>query len=196
MTIPDWDRNHLIPPIRPGTSEESGSKPSLRSPYEADLETLIERFAITRDRATLLRGFLDYRAALHQAGLIEGFQWVDGSLVEHVEDRENKPHTPNDIDVVTYYYLPDGLNSLDPNFLALFYPVETKQKFHVDAYGIELGQLLNEGIVADIGYYWGLFSHRSQDWLWKGFVQIGLRPEEDKRAREMLDYQARIRGWT
>ena len=193
MTIPEWDRNHLIPPIRPGTSEAEGSEPFLRSPYETTLETLVEKFAGTHARAVLVGGLLDYRSALHRAGLQRGFQWVDGSFVEAVEEREDDPHTPNDIDVVTYYYLPDGANPNDPNFLALFYQDETKEKFHVDAHGIELGQSLSEGIVTDIGYFFGLFSHRRRDWLWKGFVQVDLNPADDQLARDLLEYQTRRR---
>lgn len=34
----------------------------------------------------MLDGLLRKRAALHAAGLIQGFQWLDGSFLEHVEN--------------------------------------------------------------------------------------------------------------
>ena len=132
MTIPDWDWNGLIPPIRPGTPEEEETAPFTRSPYEAELEQLVDRFLVSPERAMLIGGFLDYRAALHQIGITKGFQWVNGSFVEEVEDWEENPHAPNDIDVVTFYY-PSDAEEWD--VMALFYPNETKSRFNVDAVG-------------------------------------------------------------
>ena len=188
MTIPDWDWNGLIPPIRPGTPEEEAAEPATRSPYDATLEHLVDRFLTSPERAVLIGGFLDYRAALHQIGIIRGFQWVNGSFTEEVEDWAEDPHAPNDIDVVTFYYPSDAE---EWNVLPLFYPEETKSKFHVDARGIRLGRPLNEGIVSDIAYYYGLWSHRRKDLAWKGFVQVDLDPAQDGFARQLLDYESR-----
>lgn len=192
MTIPDWDLSGLIPPIRPGTPEGEETNPFTRSPYEAELEQLVEHFLTTEERSILIRGFLEYRAALHQVGITSGFQWVNGSFVEEVEDWEEDPHSPNDIDVVTFYY-PSAAEEWE--VLPLFYPEETKSIFHVDAYGIRLGTPLNEGIVADIAYYYGLWSHRRKDRAWKGFVQVDLYPGLDYLARQFLDSECRRRGW-
>ena len=54
MTIPDWDWNGLIPPIRPGTPEDEATSPFTRSPYEAELEQLVERFLTTEERSILI----------------------------------------------------------------------------------------------------------------------------------------------
>ena len=62
---------------------------------------------------------------------------MNGSFVEEVEDWEEDPHTPNDIDVVTFYYPSDAE---EWKVLPLFYPEETKSKFHVDARGIRPGK--------------------------------------------------------
>ena len=193
MAIPDWDWNGLIPPIRPGTAEDEETNPFTRSPYEVDLEQLVERFLTTTERSVLIRGFLDYRAALHQIGITTGFQWVNGSFVEEVEDWEENPHSPNDIDVVTFYYPPAAE---EWQVLPLFYAEETKSRFHVDAQGIRLGIPLTEGIVADIAYYYGLWSHRRKDRAWKGFVQVDLSPGLDDLARQILENECRRMGWT
>ena len=193
MTIPDWDWYGLIPPIRPGTPEDEETKPITRSPYEAELEQLVDRFLISPERAILIEGFLNYRAALHQIGVIRGFQWVNGSFVEEVEDWEEDPHAPNDIDVVTFYYPSDAR---EWEVFPLFYPKETKSKFHVDARGIRLGMPLNEGVVSDIAYYYGLWSHRRKDQRWKGFVQVDLDPGMDGFARQLLDNETQRMGWT
>ena len=192
MTIPQWDRNRLIPPIRPDTPEEGGTQPFSRSPYEATLEEFVERFIINHDRAVLIQGFLDYRAALHHEGITRGFQWVNGSFVENVEEWQENAHTPNDIDVITYYYPPGTQN---PNVAPLFWPPETKQRFHIDARGVQLGLALDEGTVGDIAYYYGLWSHRTRDQLWKGFVHIDLDPTEDNPALQILEQEVHRRGW-
>ena len=80
--------------------------------------------------------------------------------------------------------------------LPLFYPDETKERFHVDAHGIRLGIPLSEGIVADIAYYYGLWSHRRKDLAWKGFVQIDLDPGLDDLARQLLEDECRRMRWT
>ena len=190
MTIPEWDRNKLIPPIRPRTTGRDGIESFNRSPYVATLEELVERFAVTQERIVLIRGFLDYRTALHKAGIQRGFQWVNGSFVENVEEREDNPHTPDDIDVVTYFYMPDSkIEKIEP----LFSPAETKEKFHVDAHGIELGLPLDQATASYITYWHGMWSHRKRDRMWKGFVQVDLGPTEDPPARKALENETRTR---
>ena len=139
---PQWDRNRLIPPIRPDTPEEGGTQPFSRSPYEATLEEFVERFIINHDRAVLIQDSWTIGPALHHEGITRGFQWVNGSFVENVEEWQENAHTPNDIDVITYYYPPGTQN---PNVAPLFWPPETKQRFHIDARGVQLGLALDEG---------------------------------------------------
>ena len=86
----------------------------------------MERFAISPARAAILRGFLDYRAALHAAGIIVGFQWVDGSFVENIETLEERE--PNDMDVVTFC----GLAAEGHDHL--FTSAAAKEAFRIDAY--------------------------------------------------------------
>ena len=69
---------------------------------------VVERFAFTRQRARLIHNLIDYRNALYAAGITDGFQWIGGSFVEHVETRPRKGQAPrpHDIDIVTFYHLP------------------------------------------------------------------------------------------
>ena len=118
--IPNWTMAGIVPPIRPGEEGHSID----RSPYRVSLEVLVERFATSGERATILQGFLKFRTALYHHGVTNGFQWVDGSFLENVEDIESRP--PNDIDVVTFFFLPDGQNQQSFSLLSVFWP--TKQK--------------------------------------------------------------------
>jgi hypothetical protein len=92
-----WNNRGILNPISAPTAMK-------RSPYIVTLSELVECFATTPARCRILKGFLAYRAALHALGLLEGFQWIDGSFVEEIEVLEERD--PNDIDVVTFYKLP------------------------------------------------------------------------------------------
>ena len=98
--IPDWDPSGLLPPFL-----DSPALGGSRSPYHAGLTDMVLRFGDTGDRRKLLRGLLDYRAALHAADLRVGFQWVNGSFVE--DTAQHAQREPNDIDLVTFLQLPD-----------------------------------------------------------------------------------------
>src|SRR5262249_47251536 len=68
------------------------------SPFPCTALELCQRFATTPARKQILNGFLDLRAALAALG-IQGFQWLDGSFVEDLEDQAGRD--PGDMDVVT-----------------------------------------------------------------------------------------------
>ena len=126
--------------------------------------------------------FLDYRNALHQWEVSEGFQWINGSFVENAEQRSD-PQTPEDIDVVTFFYGNDNSTAV---YREMFDPRITKEKFDVDGYGIELGKPLDVPTAVRIGHFHGLWSHRRVDLVWKRFIQVDLDPEEDPPARDRL----------
>lgn len=182
MTIPAWDSRGVLPPVRPG--EEGAS--SERSPYKCSLESLIDRFGVTDHRLGLLNKLLDYREALHNAGLIEGFQWINGSFVQDIERQDSRP--PNDIDIVTHFYLPPGETQktlVQKNF-AIIDNACVKQKYGVDVYFNPLGAVANESFVRRVSYWYSMWSHRREDNVWKGFVEINLSPYEDGNARALL----------
>ena len=107
MVIPDWTSKAVIPMVRPVRPQEQ-ALPENRSPFEATMTHVVERFAFTPQRARLIHNLIDYRNALYAAGITDGFQWINGSFVEHVETRPRPGQAPrpDDIDIITFYHLP------------------------------------------------------------------------------------------
>ena len=147
------------------------------------------RFSDTRDRRELLIGLLDYRAALHTAGVRVGLQWVNGSFVEDTIHRAQRE--PSDIDLVTFFQLPDERTQgqwLQDN-RSLFDPKANKCQYGVDAYAVVLdgGDLLS--MVRKIAYWNSLWSH-DRNHRWKGYLEIDLASDDDAAARAALDEAA------
>lgn len=179
--IPQWNSGGVLPPIRPG---QLGHSPD-RSPYRVPLTAVIEKFATSPRRTAILRGLLDYRAALHRCGLVSGFQWLNGSFMEDVETLESR--SPNDMDVVTYFYLPSGETQLTFATKAgqLLSNSFVKATYSVDAYPHVLGEPNDHLQVRQISYWYSMWSHR-RDGMWKGFIQIDLDPHVDVDAERVL----------
>lgn len=179
--IPAWNMSGVIPPIRPGQPGHSSD----RSPYLAQLTSVVDKFSFSQERQEILRGFLAYRAALHSLGVISGFQWIDGSFLEDIEAQESRP--PKDIDVVTYFYLPAGETQLSLIAKAgnLFDKKHVKETHHVDAYQNVLGGPLSSSLVRRVSYWYSMWSHR-RDGTWKGFIEVDLAPHEDAPASVIL----------
>jgi hypothetical protein len=179
ITIPDWDPQGVLPPFDPArpTSPE-------RSPYRVSLAALVARFATSVERVAILRGLLDYRAALHRLGLVSGFQWLDGSFTEDVERVEGR--VPRDVDVVTFVLSPNGApgGTLDGDEDALDHDA-AKRRFSVDGYFVELDLLPPRDLTAQTAYWYSLWSHRRTR-IWKGFVEVELDPRDDDAARAAL----------
>jgi hypothetical protein len=83
VSIPSWGAQGLIPPI-----DVMNPTSANRSPYRASLTDFVLRFSTTPERRGILDGLLRYRSALHGVGLTTGFQWVNGSFLEHIEVTE------------------------------------------------------------------------------------------------------------
>ncbi len=75
---PNWDITGVMAPI-----DRFAPTAAVHSPYNATLHDFVLHFATSRERCKILRGFLNYRALLHSAGITKGFQWLDGSLIEN-----------------------------------------------------------------------------------------------------------------
>jgi hypothetical protein len=180
--IPDWNNSAVLPPVRPGAQ---GHSPD-RSPYRVIMTEVIERFATSTERIEILRGLLTYRAALRQSGIVTGFQWLNGSFMENKELLQNA--APNDVDVVTFFNLPDGIEeqTLVTTNPDLFDNQRAKEQFHVDAYSFVLGQPTEDFDVRNISYWYSMWSHR-RNGLWKGFVQVDIAANEDENASVLLD---------
>jgi hypothetical protein len=181
--IPEWDISGVLPPIRPG---HDGLSPD-RSPYSAGLCQVVERFATSPERIAILKGFLEYRAALHGVGIVNGFQWLDGSFIEQIELSGER--SPRDIDVVTFFHLPNGATeqTLLTSCRQLFDSSQIKSRFQVDGYPCVLGKPSGYSHVRQVAYWYSMWSHRRKDQKWKGFVQIDLSPQEDVAATAVLN---------
>ena len=184
-TIPQWNIDGVIPPLNVDNPVSRD-----RSPYSVPLTDCILRFGTTESRRTILEGFMEFRSTLHSIGLIRGFQWIDGSFLEDIEETERRD--PNDIDLITFYHLPDGVTDKDliSRCPCLFDPRMTKRDFCVDAYFVRLGDEDPEIVVKEATYWYSIWSHR-RDGLWKGFLQIDLSNSDDQVAatnlREMMN---------
>jgi len=182
MTAPAWNSMGVLPPVQP---DAHGASPD-RSPYAMDMISLADRFGTSQQRITILRGLLRFRDELYQAGLVSGFQWLDGSFLENVELLEDRP--PHDIDVVTFYCLPSGQSqqSIAERHGKVFDHNRLKTDYTVDAYFAELGRPTDRWQIKNVSYWYSVWSHR-RDGLWKGFVQVDLSPKQDADASTLLN---------
>lgn len=153
-----------------------------RSPYDVSLISFVTRFATTKKRCEIVRGFLRFRSTLHGAGIVSGFHWINGSFTEHVEVLENRD--PGDVDLVTFLDDPtDNLEAIFPD--ELIDHDEVKKNFLVDNYWVETS-LPGRELVNTSAYWYSLWAHR-RNAQWKGFLQIDLDPQEDTVALQELD---------
>lgn len=175
VAIPAWNTLGLLPPI------DSELPTSIqRSPYPVTLLDVVMRFSSSPERRSVLTGLLDYRAALHQIGITEGFQWLDGSFLEDIETLERR--APRDMDVVTFMHTPANFADAD---LAPLDRDNAKVQFQVDAYIVELDEMPLGGLVNMSAYWYSMWSHRRNQ-SWKGFLRIDLAASEDAQARQWL----------
>ena len=186
IPIPDWNNDGVLPPFLGEFDSPYGILPS---PYPAQIVELVSRFGNSEERRELLLGLLDFRSELHKAGLTRGFQWVDGSFVEDVENENLRNCPPGDIDIVTFFYIPDGHTeeSLVEAFPDLFDRCAMRARFGMDAFPVLLDQTDPETLVERSAYWYGVWSHRRDDLLWKGFIQIDLADSEDECARAEIN---------
>lgn len=184
-SIPGWNIDGVIPP-----SNVDNPVSRDRSPYSVSLIDCILRFGTTESRLIILERFMGFRTALHSVGLVNGFQWIDGSFLENIEETEGRD--PNDIDLVTFYHLPDGVTDKDlvSRSPHLFDPRMTKRNYCIDAYFVRLDDEDPETMIKEATYWYSIWSHR-RDGLWKGFLQIDLSNSDDQVAainlKEIVD---------
>ena len=184
--IPDWDSRGLLPPYLDAAGASSN-----RSPYRVSLTAMVQRFGDTAARRDLLAGLLDFRAALHQAGLTRGFQWVNGSFVTDIMRIANRE--PRDIDVVTFFHLPDGYtDEMDVRNQSpeVFDRSRNRDLYRVDAIFAGLESFDVHSLAHLFAYWNGLWSHTRQEETgivqWKGYLELDLSDQEDAVARIAL----------
>jgi hypothetical protein len=185
VAIPPWNAGGLIPPVNSVTPTAAE-----RSPYSVALPELVLRFGTSTNRRRILDGFLRYRGMLHDAGLRSGFQWLDGSFLEHIELLEGRP--PNDLDAVTFFRLPPGTTQTDIQSRAPdAFPLTRgermafKSAFCVDPFYVNLDAPC-ERLVRSSTYWYSMWSHR-RDASWKGYLQIDLDLADDATAASHLN---------
>ena len=152
------------------------------SPFGSTVLAVVDRFGTTPNRCNILHDWLSHRRELRDAGIIKGFQWLDGSFVE---DKE-----PNDLDLVTFLHRPAGCEDLS-NWIAWLEEHKTrlvrddvKRKYRLDFFAIDLyGD--PETTVDVSSYFLGLFSHKRSTNQWKGMVKVRLE-EDDSEAAKLL----------
>ena len=133
----------------------------------------------------MLSGLLQFRSELRDIGIVSGFQWINGSFVQEIERTDRLD--PGDIDVVTFYYLPNGYtqSTLRARRPSLFHNRDARSRYHVDSYFVALNDNSPEYIVNTSAYWYSIWSH-TYDNVWKGFVQIDLDSSEDGQANDQL----------
>ena len=179
--IPKFDQNGVLPPYIGSTPTVKAS----RAPYRVGPREVVERFAFSSERRKILHGFFEYRRALRNYGISNGFQWVNGSFIEDCESVRQRP--PNDIDLVTLVLRPNGYQDnqqwhahVDTNAELrdlLLNPEYIKSSFRCDAYVIDLGADARQ-VALSSAYWYGLFSHQRGTSLWKGLLQVDLLADD------------------
>ncbi|AMJ61976.1 hypothetical protein AXW83_18220 [Bosea sp. PAMC 26642] len=182
--IPAFGPSGILPPFI-GPSPVDRAKVS---PYEVTLTELVSRFGTSKERLQILRGLVAYRAALANAGIVQGFQWLDGSFIEDCETHRGRG--PKDIDIVTFAYRPIAVSAPQDwaTFVAanddLFNPVKTKADLSCDAYYIDLNKAPHLTVL-DTAYFNSLFSHQRDTAQWKGMLVVKLQ-SDDAVAAQMI----------
>lgn len=172
--IPSNSHDGVLPPFVPGGSPHDFGAVA---PYRADLLEVAQRYATSKARIEILQGLVAYREALRSIGIQSGFQWIDGSFVEDCESIRKRP--PSDVDIVTFAFRPQHLS--DPGtwkaFIAsrpdIFDPNTTKKIYRCDAYFVDLA-VHPVHVVVQTRYWFGLFSHQRDTYLWKGMVEVPI----------------------
>jgi len=186
--IPELNQSGVLPPFIP---EIGPTNPAAMAPYRVTITEFVQRYAKSKERIEILKGLLAYRELLRNRGITEGFQWVDGSFVEDVERNKGRP--PSDIDLVTFANRPpnnddpDKWRKLVNDNPELFIPDVSKETFICDAYFVDLN-IQPIHLVKSTSYWFGLFSHQRDTYLWKGMVEISIICN-DEEAKVILEQE-------
>lgn len=179
--IPELNQSGVLPPFIP---EQSPTDRAGMAPYHSSISEFILRYAKSKIRIDILKGLLSYRKKLREIGITEGFQWVDGSFVENVETNLGRP--PNDIDIVTFAFRPTetdvNWSKLVTENSDLFFPEQSKKKYICDAYFVDLSTHPVH-VVNNTKYWFGLFSHQRETYLWKGMIEIPIMSDDDEAIK-------------
>ncbi len=179
MPIPNFDHNNVLPPHLGNPTDRSHL-----SPYPCTILELCHQFSTSPQRIEILKNFVLFRQRMTSLGIVNGFQWLDGSFMENIEVAETRH--PNDLDVVTFF---SGLSNkqqsdLIINFPEFVNPNLSKSKYLLDHYPVDYAYT-PEVTVEHIRYWLQLFTH-NRNKVWKGMVKLSLNTEIDDN--HALDY--------
>jgi len=175
MSIPKFTLDGVLPPHNGDPHDKAAT-----SPYLATTIEICQRFATTKDRRAILKGFLEFRALLQRAQIVDGFQWIDGSFLE--DDRINR-RSPTELQVVTFCKKSAVVK--DPAFKAEFEILANRAKlktqFRVahDFVRLDWGE---SSLIQATGYWCGILSHQRNTKVWKGLLQVPLKTTADDHA--------------
>ena len=181
--IPPFNHSNVLPPF---LGEQLSQ--DLASPYRTTSLELVQRLGSSLERRALLLQFFALRDALRAGGFVEGFMWINGSFTEDVET--HRAAAPQDIDVVFFTRAPvdcETAQAVKERMAAnpaLFVRQQCKQRFRCDFFVVDLAKA-PEKLVAETRYWYGLFSHRRGDHVWKGMLQLPM-DSDDAAALTML----------
>lgn len=181
MPIPLFDHNNVLPPHL--------GNPTLRdhlSPYPCTILELCDRFSTSNARILILKNYIAFRQLLTKNGVVNGFQWLDGSFLENIESTEKR--NPNDLDLVTFFSGPSipDLARLGAAFPEFVNPGLAKINFKLDHYAVDY--CFNPEVTVEITRYWlQLFTHNRVG-VWKGILRLPLNtPIDDQFAMDFLN---------
>lgn len=175
MPVPAFNGDGVLPPYI-GANGPGGAFADM-SPYLVTCLEVVQTLGTTPHRRNILVGWLQHRSALANAGFLVGSQWLDGSFLE------NK--VPNDLDLVTLFERPVGFQQNPAAFVAAHQPIidrgQVRQTYGLDIMWLDL-DAGHASVVTLARYYFGLFSHRRQDDLWKGMLEVNLADGTEQAA--------------
>lgn len=172
--IPSLNSSGVLPPF---LSQEGPTTSNSMAPYRTDMLEVARALCHTEERREILRGLISYRRELRAAGIDIGFQWLAGSFLEDCEKQRQRP--PKDIDIVTFARRPSSVKA-QADWIAfyganpdLFDQRVTQAKHKCDAYYVDL-HLPPEYLVSRSRFWFGLFSHQRETYVWKGLLELPL----------------------
>jgi hypothetical protein len=188
MAIPPFTLDGILPPFVGEPTDRAAM-----SPFQVTTPEFVAAFALSSERAKILEGLLEFRRRIHELGIVQGFQWIDGSFVE----MNDAIRAPRDVDVVTFLLRPPDLADAAAFAAAIdahpevFDHRQVKSELMCDAYWVDLSVPSPLRHVDQTRYWFGLFSHRRATRQWKGMLQLPLGSlAEDREAANLLTVPA------
>ena len=157
------------------------------------MSEIIGRFASSPRRRALLSGLLNYRQLLNGLGYVSGLQFINGSFVEDVENREGRD--PNDIDVFSFLERPIRYRTDATLWRNVGFPEWSNQivnrslnmtRFGLDTYAVAIDQISGLDFILATTYWSSLFAHKRMTHDWKGFLRVPIDFSDDVVARALL----------